>query len=119
MGSSAAEKVALDDLLNLLDGICEHTGRIMILSTNHFYKLDPALVRPGRVDIALHLDKCSRSTLVEMYQHYYKEPLPEALWEDLPDRTWSPAEVMNTYVSHHDDPSAFLAHITQRKPDRP
>jgi DNA replication protein DnaC len=119
MSSTANEKIALDDLLNLLDGICEHTGRIMILSTNHFHKLDPALVRPGRVDIALHLDNCSRSTLAEMYQHYYKEPLPATVWDELPDRTWSPAEVMNAYVSHHDNPSAFLAKITRRKPDSP
>lgn len=35
-------------LLNALDGVAAQDGRIMIMTTNHADKLDPALIRPGR-----------------------------------------------------------------------
>ena len=38
----------LADVLNILDGILECPGRIVIMTTNHPDKLDPALIRPGR-----------------------------------------------------------------------
>jgi len=44
-----------DDILNAWDGIIETPGRILIISSNHYEKLDPALVRPGRIDITLEL----------------------------------------------------------------
>lgn len=43
--------VTLSGLLNGLDGIATPHGVITIMTTNHFDVLDPALIRPGRVDI--------------------------------------------------------------------
>ncbi len=42
-------------ILNALDGIVISHGRIVIMTTNHIEKLDPALLRPGRVDLKLEL----------------------------------------------------------------
>jgi ATP-dependent Zn protease len=46
-----SEKIDLSFLLNLLDGILEIPGRIVIMTSNFPEKLDHALVRPGRIDI--------------------------------------------------------------------
>ena len=35
----------------MLDGVVDSPGRILIMTSNHPEKLDPALIRPGRVDI--------------------------------------------------------------------
>ncbi len=36
--------------LNAIDGVRSQEGRIIIMTTNYKEKLDPALLRPGRVD---------------------------------------------------------------------
>ena len=52
---------ALSGLLNVIDGLwssCEEE-RIIVFTTNHKEKLDPALLRPGRMDVHVHLSYCT------------------------------------------------------------
>jgi len=42
--------VSFSGFLNALDGVKTMDGRILIMTTNHKDKLDPALLRPGRAD---------------------------------------------------------------------
>lgn len=44
-------KLTFDALLNSLDGVSRRDGVAFFMTTNHPEKLDPALVRPGRVDV--------------------------------------------------------------------
>jgi len=45
--------LTLDDLLNVWDGIRETPGRIIVVTSNFYHKLDKALVRPGRIDLEI------------------------------------------------------------------
>lgn len=65
------DKLNLGFFLNLIDGVLETPGRILIISTNYPEKLDRALVRPGRIDIKIHLEKCSRNVIRDILEHYY------------------------------------------------
>jgi hypothetical protein len=49
---SSKTKTALSfsGLLNTLDGLSAPSGVVLILTTNHIDRLDPALLRPGRID---------------------------------------------------------------------
>lgn len=50
--SEDASGVSFSGFLNCIDGVlAAHNGRILIMSTNHVDRLDPALIRPGRVDL--------------------------------------------------------------------
>lgn len=40
----------------MLDGVVDTPGRIVVMTTNHKEELDPALIRPGRIDKDLLLD---------------------------------------------------------------
>ena len=42
-------------LLNVLDGVVDSPGRIVIMTTNFPDALDAALIRPGRIDKKIHL----------------------------------------------------------------
>jgi ATP-dependent 26S proteasome regulatory subunit len=42
--------LSFDCLLNVLDGVVVAEGSLTIITTNHLDSIDPALVRPGRVD---------------------------------------------------------------------
>src|SRR5580658_619147 len=46
--------VTLSGLLNVLDGFAAPTGVLFVMTTNHVEKLDPALLRPGRIDYKLY-----------------------------------------------------------------
>lgn len=53
--------VTLSGLLNFIDGLWSSCGdeRIIIFTTNHKEKLDPALLRPGRMDVHIHMSYCT------------------------------------------------------------
>ena len=52
---NASPRRALQGLLNVLDGVVDTPGRIVIMTTNHPEALDPALIRPGRIDKKVYL----------------------------------------------------------------
>jgi chaperone BCS1 len=115
MGSHQQDNITLDDILNLWDGIRENTGRIMIITTNHYDKLDPALIRPGRIDMALNLGNATRGTIAEMYLHYYGTEIDPNDLALIPDLFYSPAEVINFYVSNHENPRGFVERLVSAK----
>lgn len=51
----------MSGLLNFIDGLWSSCGdeRIIIFTTNHIEKLDPALLRPGRMDMHIHMSYCT------------------------------------------------------------
>lgn len=67
----------LSYLLNILDGIKESQDRIIIMTTNHVEKLDPALIRPGRIDLNIKFKKASIKDIKEMLNFYWKQEVPE------------------------------------------
>jgi hypothetical protein len=106
------DMLTLDDILNLWDGVRENAGRIMVISSNFYDKLDSALVRPGRIDVTLRLDNATRETIREMYAHYYGHEIDLDDLAKIPDKAFSPAEIVNIYVSNHTDPRGFIARLT-------
>ena len=48
---SDVNTLSLSGLLNALDGVAASEGRILFATTNHLERLDPALSRPGRMDV--------------------------------------------------------------------
>lgn len=66
--------VTLSALLNVLDGASTPDGRIFILTTNDPSKLDPALVRPGRVDLVETLDNFKEAEQIALTKLFFKEP---------------------------------------------
>lgn len=63
--------LTLSGILNAFDGILESPGRLIIITTNHIEKLDPALLRPGRIDLILHLNYIDIQRLIQMICHFY------------------------------------------------
>lgn len=71
------DPLTLSGILNCLDGVVELHGSILILTTNHVEKLDPALIRPGRMNISLHLDRMEVQCLAQMLSFFYDIPVTE------------------------------------------
>ncbi|KNZ74990.1 putative mitochondrial chaperone BCS1-B [Termitomyces sp. J132] len=49
--STDGSTLSLSGLLNSLDGVAAAEGRLLFATTNHIERLDPALSRPGRMDV--------------------------------------------------------------------
>jgi hypothetical protein len=109
------DPITLDDILNLWDGIRETPGRILILTSNHYDKLDPALKRPGRIDITLELTNASRPVIGEIYQHLFGEPIDPDIYDEIPDRVYSPAEIINFYMAGEKNSGAFINKLIEPK----
>merc|ERR1712146_291942 len=64
------DKLNLSGLLNVLDGVVDSPGRIVVMTTNHPEKLDAALIRPGRINKQIHLGPVGAAALCDMVEHY-------------------------------------------------
>jgi chaperone BCS1 len=65
--------VSLSGLLNVLDGFSAPDSVIYVMTTNDVTALDPALLRPGRIDYKLYLGEACESQKVELYRRFFPE----------------------------------------------
>jgi chaperone BCS1 len=109
------QPITLDDILNLWDGIRETPGRILIISSNHYDKLDPALIRPGRIDITHELSNASHNTISEIYSHLFGKKINQKQLAKVKEYFYSPAELINIYISTNKLESAFIERLLKNK----
>lgn len=88
--------LTLSDILNAIDGILEFNGRILIITTNHLETLDRALIRPGRIDINIVMDRASISIMKQVISHFFN--LTDEHWKGISldkrlDKWLTPAEL--------------------------
>lgn len=112
MSYPLTDPITLDDILNIWDGIYENSGRILIITSNHYDQLDPALIRPGRIDITMEMKKLSKSSIEEIYQHLYEKKMPKKYVSKIIGDKFTPAEVINIFKNNQDNPNKFLELIT-------
>ena len=67
--------VTFSGLLNALDGVASGESRIIFMTTNHLERLDPALIRPGRVDIICELGDADNIQVRELLMRFYQTDL--------------------------------------------
>ena len=60
-------------LLNFVDGLGATTGeeRVIIFTTNYKERLDPALLRPGRMDMHIHMGYCTKEAFRILANNYH------------------------------------------------
>jgi len=73
--SRKRDHLNLTGILNVLDGVIDTPGRMLIITTNHPEMLDPALIRPGRIDKKLMLGYMAYEDVVSMVEHYFQTTL--------------------------------------------
>jgi chaperone BCS1 len=69
--SKSKENGILATLLEVLDGYNYLHGAIIILTTNHIEKLDPALIRPGRMDHKFFFGYLIEQQIRDIMGHFY------------------------------------------------
>jgi mitochondrial chaperone BCS1 len=69
----AGFSVTLSGLLNVLDGVHAPENVVYVMTTNQVEALDPALLRPGRIDYRLYLGEAAESQRIELYRRFFPE----------------------------------------------
>lgn len=104
--------LTLADLLEVLDGVMEMKGRMIVMTTNHPEKLDPALIRPGRVDAKIEFGKCRQTDIVNLINLFYGDQIPgyevENAKSKIPGQVWTPAEIVQILLNNIKGPRKAL-----------
>merc|ERR1711956_153672 len=106
-------EIKLSDLLEAFDGVLEMKGRMMVMTTNHLEKLDPALIRPGRVDLSLEFKRCNKKAIGDFFETFF--PRNNLDVKNVEDGVWTPAEVAQICINHQDDVELAIQKIYERK----
>ncbi|CEL60736.1 putative mitochondrial chaperone BCS1-A OS=Dictyostelium discoideum GN=bcs1la PE=3 SV=1 [Rhizoctonia solani AG-1 IB] len=72
--------LSLSGLLNALDGVAASEGRILFATTNHLERLDPALSRPGRMDVWIEFKNATKWQCEQLFSNFF----PAASADNLP-----------------------------------
>lgn len=83
--SGDSKGITLAGLLNCLDGLNSPHGVITVMTTNHIDAIDPALIRPGRIDLKEELNELDTYQLRQMCEYFIGHVpafLPEVCVED-------------------------------------
>ena len=85
----------LETLLTEIDGPIERRNRVIIANTNHINRIDPALTRPGRFDLKIHLGEFTQEETVELLEKMFtgNEQLDCIYGKKYKSRT--PADIIN------------------------
>ena len=110
-----SSKLTLATLLEVLDGVMEMDGRMLIITTNYPERLDKALIRPGRIDMKVKFGLCTADNIVQMYQHYFEAELPSSFDRSrLQDDVYSPAEVTQVFLNNMHKPEEGLEQLASQ-----
>ena len=102
------------------DSTQQQNQRTELLLYTHIYfflfRLDPALIRPGRVDMKEFVDYCSEHQLTQMFLRFYPEE-PESRAGEFArlalsvGKPISAAQVQGFFMMHKTDPDTVLKNI--------
>ncbi|CAI9777531.1 unnamed protein product [Fraxinus pennsylvanica] len=111
-------QVTLSGLLNFIDGLWSACGgeRIIVFTTNYVEKLDPALIRRGRMDMHIELSYCcfeAFKVLAKNYLDLESHELFGRIDELLQETKMTPADVAENLMpkSAEEDEEACLVRL--------
>lgn len=80
IGSGAKRDADMNRILNTLDGVqTKGSNLTVIFTTNHEKRINPALRRPGRIDLVMNFGNPSKEAIEKIYRIYLEElPYPGA-----------------------------------------
>jgi chaperone BCS1 len=84
--------LSLSGLLNALDGVAAAEGRLLFATTNHIERLDPALSRPGRMDVWVDFKHATQFQAEGIFRCFFPvKIIPAAIDLSTPSQSPSPS----------------------------
>lgn len=105
------KSITLGSLLELLDGVVETPGRIIIMTTNYPDKLDKALIRPGRIDMNIQFHKTSKQDICDMFNLWFSRTLTDNELESITPDRFSHADVCKIFFNNLNNSDIVINHL--------
>ncbi|KAF2215074.1 hypothetical protein CERZMDRAFT_27539, partial [Cercospora zeae-maydis SCOH1-5] len=121
------KRVTLSGLLNVIDGAGAAEGRLLIMTSNSANSLDPALVRPGRIDHKIFMGNASQEVANILFTQIYSDNdeelsdtetvvdsqpnidlLAKTFASKVEANLFTPAEIQAFLLSHRENPENAL-----------
>uniref|UniRef100_A0A7G3AAP0 Mitochondrial chaperone BCS1 n=1 Tax=Lutzomyia longipalpis TaxID=7200 RepID=A0A7G3AAP0_LUTLO len=113
-------RVTFSGLLNCLDGVASTEARILFMTTNYLDRLDPALIRPGRVDLKEYVGYCSQYQVEQMYHRFYGDGEDKSKAQEFAEKVMlekkpvSPAQIQGYFMMHKmSPPDTILGNVRE------
>ena len=104
---AANAKTLLHGVLNTLDGLATPHGLITIVTTNHVETLDPAMVRPCRIDLQAEVTALDYDAFAEMFASYFDGAAPDVARDAYRPQTG--ARLQEAFMAAHEPREAAAA----------
>ncbi|XP_052192055.1 AAA-ATPase At2g46620-like [Diospyros lotus] len=110
--------LTLSGLLNFMDGIvnsCSGNEKLMVFTMSSKEEIDPAFLRPGRIDVHIHFPLCDFNSFKSL-AHSYLGVRDHKLFPQVEEvfqtgATLSPAEMGEIMIAHRSSPSRALKSV--------
>ncbi|CAI9782953.1 unnamed protein product [Fraxinus pennsylvanica] len=121
-GEDGGSTITLSGLLNFTDGLwsCCGSEKIFVFTTNHIEKLDPALLRSGRMDMHINMSYCSFSAfkiLLKNYLEYEDTDLEKPMLEELEGvvevAEMTPADISEVLIKNRRDKNKAVRELLE------
>lgn len=106
--------LSLSGVLNAIDGVVGGDNYILFMTANNPERLDPALIRPGRIDKKIQFNNPSVEQLQKFISKFYDCPIfnkVTSLAEKIHGRDFSMANAQGFLMEHKKDLDGALANI--------
>lgn len=109
------DKLTLSALLNCVDGAVAKDGRLLVMTSNHPELVDPALLRPGRVDKTIYFPPAGPDEAARLFARFFPaEPGLGRTVRQGYQKIMSAAEIQEACLGSLEDPEAAVTSITNR-----
>jgi hypothetical protein len=99
--------LTFSDFINAIDGFtAKNEGTLLFMTTNHPENIDPALLRPGRVDLSMELTYATEFQVRAIWSAYYSESADQfyRLYQEMGlEKRLSAASLQDFFFRHIDD----------------
>ncbi|MBD5657048.1 MAG: AAA family ATPase [Candidatus Eremiobacteraeota bacterium] len=111
--------VTMSGLLNAIDGAASKDGSVLFVSTNHVERLDPALRRPGRLDVQLELGYADFSQRRRLFERFFpRSTRGDTFAGRSSEVPLTIAELQEYLLEHRHDESLALGDVAEWARDR-
>ncbi len=108
------EGLTFAGLLNAIDGVATPEGRLAFFTTNHIEQLDPALIRPGRADVKLHIGNATCNQAERLFANFFpNSDLAEQFGAIIINDKYSMATLQNYLMLHRDSPIEAVRNVSE------
>lgn len=88
VGRDSTKNISFSGFLNVIDGLCKVNQLVIFMTTNHPDRLDPALMRPGRVDTHIKFGYATKNQVKQAFEKYRPQESEEdfkKFYAEIPD----------------------------------